>query len=77
MTTNTQLCARHRIAIYQVGEVFGNAPPDVLQKFFVSVIDGDFPDIDVTAIPLGDTYAQAEQIAVQHLGLANDSQPCA
>jgi len=67
--TAQELCQLHGIAIYQVGQVYGEAPPEFLRKFFVSVHADDFKEFDIEAIPLADTRAEAYQIAADSLKL--------
>lgn len=63
------LCHQHGIAVYQVGEVYGNAPPEFLKKYFVAVTVGYFPDVEIEAIPLAESEEEAYQIAVTALKL--------
>lgn len=65
---NTEdLCNAHGITVYQVGDVYGNAPPEVLKKYFVAVTCGDFPGIAIDALPLCDTEAAAYELAAHQL----------
>lgn len=67
--TAAELCHRHGIAVYQVGQVYGEAPPEFLKKFFVSVTGDSFGEFDIEAIPLADTRAEAYEIAANSLKL--------
>lgn len=67
--TAKELCQRHGVAVYQVGQVYGEAPPEFLRKFFVAVTGDDFREFDIEAIPLADTRAEAYQIAADSLKL--------
>lgn len=69
--TAEDICHQHGVAVYQVGEVYDNAPPEFLAKYFVAVTAGDFPGIEIEAIPLTDSEAEAYQIAVTTLNLEN------
>ncbi|TXT25433.1 MAG: hypothetical protein FD131_4634 [Rhodocyclaceae bacterium] len=71
----SELCQRFRIAIYQVGEVYetdqdGRPIPDgEKDKWFVSAPADMFPHGEIEAIPLSNTEAEAEALAVSRLGL--------
>ncbi len=67
--TAKELCQLHDVAIYQVGQVYGEAPPEFLRKFFVAVPGDSFTEFDIKAIPLADTRAEAYQIAADSLNL--------
>jgi len=64
-----RLCHENGVSVHQVGDVYGDAPPEILRKWFVAVTGNDFPDIDVAAIPLADSQDEAYVNAVKHLGL--------
>lgn len=67
--TAKELCQLHGIAIYQVGQVYGEAPPEFLRKFFVAVPGESFSEFDIEAIPLADTRAEAYELAADRLKL--------
>lgn len=67
--TADELCHRHGVAVYQVGQVYGNAPPEFLKKYFVAVTVGDFPGVAIEAIPLAESEEEAYRIAVTALKL--------
>jgi len=66
--TAAELCHRHGVAVYEVGQVYGNAPPEFLKKWFVAITAGD-DGIAVESIPLADSEGEAYQIAVTALKL--------
>lgn len=78
--SNADLCARHGIAIYRVGEVYdtdqaGQPIPDAeKEKWFVSAPVGMFQPGEIEAIPLSDTEEAAEALAVNRLLLREQQQ---
>lgn len=66
---NAELAHRHGVSVHQVGDVYDNAPAETLKKWFVAVRGGDFPEIDITAIPLADSANDAYANAVKYLNL--------
>jgi hypothetical protein len=73
--SDAELCARHGIAIYQVGEVYdtdqaGQPIPDAeKEKWFVSAPVGMFQHGEIETIPLSVTEEAAEALAVSRLRL--------
>ena len=63
------LCHSRGIAVYQVGEVFGNAPPATLRQWFVAFSPESFPGIEAEALPLANTADDAYRNAVRILNL--------
>lgn len=68
---NSVLCHIYDVACYQVGDscFAGCVPADVNGKWFVSVVAGTFTSADTQAIPLANSLADAEALAVQYLRL--------
>ena len=66
--TIQEICSMYDIAVYQVGEQ-DDAPKEDLGKFFVSVLAGDFLDVDLGTLPLSDSQENAENVAVEKLQL--------
>lgn len=68
---NSVLCHVYDVACYQVGDscFADRAPAEEKGKWFVSVVAGTFTSADTLAIPLADSLAEAEALAVQHLRL--------
>lgn len=61
------LCNAAGIVVYQVGDVYDNAPPAILGKYFIAVTCGNFPGIAIDALPLCDTEAAAYELAAHQL----------
>jgi hypothetical protein len=68
---NRVLCHVYDVACYQVdASCFADrAPADEKGKWFVSVVAGTFTSADTDIIPLADSLAAAEALAVKHLEL--------
>jgi hypothetical protein len=68
---NRVLCHVYDVACYQVGDscFADRAPADEKGKWFVSVVAGTFTSADTETIPLADSLAAAEALAVKHLQL--------
>jgi len=75
--TNSELCQMRDIAVYKVRDVYGTEPNKQgrsiplteLDKWFVSSLAESPLVSGVREIPLADTYAEAEALAVEHFGL--------
>lgn len=68
MRTAAELCQDVGVTVHQVGEVYGAAPPEFLKKFFIAT-SADLPGLNVEALPLSDTEAEAYDLALRHLYL--------
>ena len=74
--TDSELCAKHGIAVYVVADVYsadenGEAIPiDELRMWFVSAFADSVHAEKVADIPLAQTSAEAERLAVKHLALS-------
>lgn len=51
-------CHDYGIAVYQVGQVYDNAPPEFLKKYFVAITAQD-DGIAVETIPLANSENEA------------------
>jgi len=65
------LCHVYDVACYQVGDsCFADSTPAAEKgKWFVSVVAGTFTSANTQVIPLADSLAAAEALAVKHLQL--------
>lgn len=70
-----EACHDLGITVYQVGQVYDNAPAEFLKKYFVAITAGD-DGIAAETIPLGDTEEHAYQIAYERLilGFTNNTE---
>lgn len=64
---NAKLCEIYEVATYPVEALNENPSPEEAGKFFVSTLKGTFEDSP--KIPLANTEAEAEALAVEHLNL--------
>lgn len=66
--SNSQLCLLYHVAIYKTQEM-GAAPPEDFDRLGASVLaDSPLADL-IHLVPLADTMADAEALAVEHLDL--------
>lgn len=68
---NHVLCDFYDVACYNVGEscFADEAPANEKDKWFISVITGTFCGVDMAAVPLADSLADAHATAVKALKL--------
>lgn len=73
--SNSALCELYEIGIYRVGEVFERyrrgepVRAEDRDKWFVAAPTGMFSSGEVAAIPLADSFEEAERLAVKCLRL--------